>query len=189
MWQGYVKKMTVMNEQQRKVIRTLKGLEKNDFSTGVEIPVMDEQNLKVGSLKPVDCRLANDEEIVNSLSDWRVRFKQFFFTQFEVTNERTRSRLNNVVIQDDTRILFLIVDATGKVVGHVGARNITLDSVELDNIIRGQRGGGPKLIVLSAINLIGWIYRTLDIKKFNSRVLADNFRVRSVMGCNRRLRA
>lgn len=171
-----------MNERQRKVIRTLKGLRANDFPTGfaTEIPVINDQNVKVGLLAPINRHLANDVAIVNSLADWRRRFKRFFFTQFEVTSARTQNWLNEIVVKDDTRILFLIKDATDKLTGHVGAANISGDSAELDNFIRGERGGDPKLMLLSGLSLIGWLYGTLKIEKIYARVIANNFRTLSV---------
>ncbi|MDT7540751.1 MAG: hypothetical protein QOE33_655 [Acidobacteriota bacterium] len=174
--------MSAINEYQRKVIRTLKGLETKDdqLDFDTEIPVVNDQNVKIGLLRPIDCRLANDTEIINSLTAWRRRFERFFFTQFEVSDERTKSWLNNVVIKDDTRILFLVLDATGKGTGNLGACSITSDSAELDNFIRGERGGDPKLMLLSGLSLIGWIYRVLNIRKISARVLANNLRTLSV---------
>jgi hypothetical protein len=171
-----------INEQQRKIIRTLKGLRANDFPTGfaAEIPVINDQNAKIGLLTPIDHHLANDEEIANSLADWRRRFKRFFFTQFEVTSERTKTWLNEIVVKDDTRILFIIKDATNQITGHVGACHISEDRAELDNFIRGKRGGDPKLMLLSGLSLIGWLYGTLEIKNIYARVIANNFRTLSV---------
>ena len=171
-----------MDEHQRNIIRTLKGLETTDVRPGfdTEIPVVNDKDVEVGFLKPLDRHLANNEEIVNSLTNWRRRFNRFFFTQFEATSERTRTWLNDVVIKDDTRLLFLITDATNKLIGQIGACNINGDSAELDNVIRGQRGGGPNLVLLSGMSLIGWIYGVLNIKKINARVLANNFRTLAV---------
>lgn len=134
----------------------------------------------MGLLKPLANQLANDEEIVNSLAAWRRRFNRFFFTQFEVTSERTKGWLNDVVIKDDTRILFLITDATNRLNGHVGACNISGDRAELDNFIRGERGGDPKLMVLSGLRLIGWLYGVLHIRKISARVFANNIKTLSV---------
>lgn len=170
------------NKHQRKIIRTMKGLETNHAGTVIdkEIPVIGDKNLLVGLLKPLDYHLANNEEVVDSLSAWRRRFKRFFFSQFDVTSERTRSWLNDAVIKDDTRILFLITDTTNKLIGHVGACHISGEAAELDNFIRGERGGDPRVMLLSGLSLIGWMYRVLNIRKIYARVLADNYRTLSV---------
>lgn len=171
-----------MNELNRGVIRTLKGLETGGSATGFDtgIPVITAHDVKIGSLKPINRQLAGDAEIISSLTNWRQRFKRFFFTQFEATDERTRSWLNDVVIKDDTRILFLIMNAENRPTGHVGACNITGDSAELDNFIRGERGGDPKLMLLSGLSLIGWLYGALNIRQISARVIANNVRTLSV---------
>jgi len=174
--------MSEMSEYQRSVIRTCKGLEANDSGAGfeTEIAVVNEKNERIGSLRPLDCHLADDEGVVNSLTVWRRRFGRFFFTQFEPTDERTKSWLNNVVLKDDTRLLFLVKDAAGRPVGNLGACSITGESAELDNFIRGERGGDPKLMLLSGLSLVGWIYGALNIEKIHARVIANNFRTLSV---------
>lgn len=177
-----------ITEHQRKIIRTLKGLDANGTGADldVELSVLNDAASKVGSLRPLSRRLANDEEIVNKLAAWRRRFSRFFFTQFEVSGERTRSWLNDAIVKDDTRILFLISDATNKLIGHIGARGIGEDSAEFDNFMRGERGGDPRVMLLSAVRLIGWMYAALHVRNFYGRVLADNHRTLAVyeaIGC------
>ena len=164
----------MINEHQRKVIRSLKGIEEEYFSR--EIPIINDRNITIGSLRPIDNKLSNDEGIISSLTRWRQMFMRYFLTQFEATNERTMAWLKNVVIKDDTRILFLIMDETNRVIGNFGICNISRDSVELDNLIRGERGGDPKLVFFSEVSLIYWIYKTLDIDNIYLHVFSNNLR-------------
>ena len=164
----------MINEHQRKVIRSLKGIEEEYFSR--EIPIINDRNITIGSLRPIDNKISNDEGIISSLTRWRQMFMRYFLTQFEATNERTMAWLKNVVIKDDTRILFLIMDETNRVIGNFGICNISRDSVELDNLIRGERGGDPKLVFFSEVSLIYWIYKTLDIDNIYLHVFSNNLR-------------
>ncbi len=164
----------MINEHQRKVIRSLKGIEEGYFSR--EIPIINDRNITIGSLRPIDNKLSNDESIISSLTRWRQMFMRYFLTQFEATNERTMAWLKNVVIKDDTRILFLIMDETNRAIGNFGICNISRDSVELDNLIRGERGGDPKLVFFSEVSLIYWIYKTLDIDNIYLHVFSNNLR-------------
>ena len=164
----------MINEHQRKVIRSLKGIEEEYFSR--EIPIINDRNITIGSLRPIDNKLSNDESIISSLTRWRQMFMRYFLTQFEATNERTMAWLKNVVIKDDTRILFLIMDETNRAIGNFGICNISRDSVELDNLIRGERGGDPKLVFFSEVSLIYWIYKTLDIDNIYLHVFSNNLR-------------
>ena len=178
----------VITGQQRKIIRTLKGLNTDNNGAGhdVELSVLNDAATKVGSLRPLSQRLANDEELVDKLAAWRRRFGRFFFTQFEVTAVGTRVWLNDAIVKDDSRILFLIADATNRLIGHLGACGIGEDTAEFDNFIRGERGGDPRVMLLSAVRMIGWMYAALHIRNFYGRVLADNYRTLAVyeaIGC------
>lgn len=162
------------NEHQRKVIRSLKGLEEGYFAK--EIPVINDRNITIGSLRPIDNKLSNNEVIISSLTRWRQMFMCYFFTQFEATNERTRTWLNNIVIKDDTRILFLITDKTNRAIGNFGVCNISGDSAELDNLIRGEIGGDRKLVYYSELSLIYWIFKSLEVNTLYFRLFTNNFR-------------
>lgn len=171
--------MGQMTGRQRRIVRALKGLEPEGLSliSNPSIPIIDGEGSRIGSLQPLDRRLADDEEIIASLTRWRRRAGRFFFTRFEPSDERTRGWLDRVVLADDTRILFLVTDAEGRPVGNLGACNVTEDGAELDNYIRGERGGDPRLMLLSGLSLAGWLYAALNVEKIHSRVLADNSRV------------
>jgi len=162
----------MINEHQKKVIRSLKGLEEGYF--GREIPIINDRNITIGSLRPIDSKLSNDEVIISSLARWRQIFMHYFLTQFEATNERTRKWLSNVVIKDNTRILFLIMDGINRAVGNLGICNISRDSAEIDNLIRGEGGGDPKLVFFSEVSLIYWIYNTFSINNIYLHVFSNN---------------
>jgi RimJ/RimL family protein N-acetyltransferase len=168
-----------LTERQRKVIRALKGLDAPADSAPTPrapIPISKDGVGRIGSLAPLDRSLAGDEEVVEAITRWRRRFGRFFFTQFEATEERTRSWLERVVLPDDARILFLIKDDSGAPVGHLGVCHITRASAELDNYIRGRRGGDPKLMLFAGLSLIGWAYAALGVRHVTARVYADNHR-------------
>ena len=168
-----------LTEQQRKIVRALKGLDGPADSARkphAPIPVSKDGVGRIGSLTPLDRALARDEEVVDAITRWRRRFGRFFFTQFEATNERTRAWLERVVLPDDARILFLIRDDSGAPVGHLGVCRITGASAELDNYIRGRRGGDPKLMLFAGLSLIGWVYAALGVGRVTARVYADNHR-------------
>lgn len=164
----------MINKYQRKVIRSLKNLDQGDFDK--EIPIISDKKAIIGFLKPVDAKLSDNEEVTGSLTRWRRMFKRYFLTQFHATNERTKLWLNNVVIKDDSRCLFLITDETNRSIGNFGICNITSDSAELDNLIRGERGGHPKLIFFSEVSLINWMYKTLGVNDIYLHVFSNNLR-------------
>jgi RimJ/RimL family protein N-acetyltransferase len=177
MSQGVISACEELGERQRRMIRALKGLEGGaDCVPFAPVRVSKDGAGLIGSMTPIDRALACDEQVVDALTRWRRRFGRFFLTQFEPTNERTRSWLERVVLPDDSRILFLIKDDAGELVGHLGVCNVTRESAELDNYMRGRRGGDPKLMLFAGLSLIGWVYGVLGIERMTARVLANNHR-------------
>lgn len=163
--------MNIIDKQN--IIRHLKNIEVGDLNS-CDIPIKKDNGLLIGYLRPIGNMLIHDELVINSLTRWRQKFMKYFLTQFEATNQRTSSWLQNIVLEDDTRILFLIVDNTGKAIGNFGVSNITESSAELDNLIRGEKGGDSQLIFFSEISLMLWLYNTLEIKDIYLHVLSNN---------------
>ena len=159
--------------EQIKLIRQLKGLDPILIDS-YQIPIVNELQQIIGYLKPVDKYFTENFQVINSLTNWRNKYMHFFLTQFQATNERTKSWLENIVLSQDTRIFFLILDETQKIIGNFGICNITKQSAELDNLIRGEKGGYPKLIYYSELTLINWIYNKLGIDNIYLHVLTHN---------------
>lgn len=158
---------------QKTIIRQLKGLEEGILNSFYISIIKDEGSL-IGKLVPINTKLANDNSIINNLRKWREKYMKYFLTQFVPTNERTQLWLNNSVLLDDTRILFLIQDEEDKTIGNFGICNIREKEAELDNLIRGEKGGDQKLIFYAEISLMHWIYKNLGIEDIYLHVFSNN---------------
>jgi RimJ/RimL family protein N-acetyltransferase len=99
---------------------------------------------------------------------------KFFLTQFTPSIERTEKWLKEIVIPSKDRILFLIYTLEGNIVGNFGICNINYDDVELDNLIRGEKGGDPQLIYYSEISLLNWIFSQLNVQSVILHVFSNN---------------
>ena len=159
-----------MNEQLRKEYwsRIVEG------NVPLVIPINDDNGAEIGVLRPITKMHLQSNDVIEKMTNWRNQYKTFFLTQFNATPERTRRWLEEVVLKDNTRLLFLIFTPT-KLVGHYGFKKLSPDSVEIDNLIRGEVGGHPKLIYYAEISLIKWLFTTFEVKKIYGFALADNF--------------
>jgi RimJ/RimL family protein N-acetyltransferase len=157
------------------IIRQLKKIDVGDLNS-YSIPVYKDDSSLIGWLQPINTTLARDEQIIASLTCWRQKFMKYFLTQFQANSQRTSLWLHNVVLASDARILFLILDDSGKAIGNFGVSNITKDSAELDNLIRGEKGGDNQLIFFSEIALMKWLYRRLEITNIYLHVFSNNIR-------------
>jgi RimJ/RimL family protein N-acetyltransferase len=157
--------------KQGAIVRLLKRLEPTSRRT---LPILDEGHRPMGALRPLDVETPADAAIVLALTTWRKLYARNFMTQFEPTPERTRRWLEEVVLPDDRRLLFLLMDLEGRAIGNYGVCNITEKAVELDNFIRGEHGGGKTYARCADVALTAWAFRRLGVDRVHLRVFATN---------------
>lgn len=138
-----------------------------------EIVILDDNEVEIGTMRPLTKLDLKDNEIIECLTRWRNQNMHSFLTQFVATNERTINWLENVVFKSEGQMLFIIHNGE-KVVGHLGFKNLIDKEAMLDNSIRGERGGHPKLFVQAHKALITWMIKSLGIESIIGIVLADN---------------
>jgi RimJ/RimL family protein N-acetyltransferase len=127
-------------------------------------------------LRPVstrsDCLNPRD---IRLLTEWRNRFVKSFLTEFEANESRTAEWLMKTVGPDDTRILFMVDDASGRTVGYMGLAFIDWEKMtgEADAIVRGE-ASAPGLMTRSLRALMDWALAQLGLKTLGVRVRSDN---------------
>jgi len=147
---------------------------KKQTSSTLSIPVYDENEVCIGRLMLLKDKDVNNEFYIDSLTNWREKFMKYFLTQFEASINRTRAWLIKTVIPSNNRLLFLIFDENNRLVGNIGLANIEDNKCELDNLIRGERGGHPRLIYYSEIALLKWIFFEKSLNFVNLHVFSNN---------------
>ena len=147
---------------------------KNNTSEKFSIAIKDNNDKAIGSLVLVQKRDANNTIILDALTRWRKKYMKYFLTQFNASTNRTKSWLENIVIPSTDRLLFLILDEDNNLIGNFGIADILFDRCELDNLIRGEKGGHPKLIYFSELSLLKWLFLEKNVKRVNLHVFANN---------------
>ena len=153
-WKNYWKK--VISDEERLVI---------DVSTY--------DGISIGQLFPLTEKSLDNDFIINALTSWRKKYIKFFFTEFEPKNLRTIAWLEKTVLKNDNQMLFLIY-CEGCLIGQYGFKNLTEKTVLMDNLIRGETGGHPKLIERSMMALISWLFMNFNIDNVTGSILSDN---------------
>jgi RimJ/RimL family protein N-acetyltransferase len=130
----------------------------------------------IALLRPVatDPRFVNRAD-VEALTNWRNKYGGVFLTEFNATAEQTTHWLTKMVGPDDTRILFMIDDLTGRTFGYMGIAFIdwAKNYVEADAIVRGDSApAGAMTACLKA--LLGWAKNGLGLENIRVRVRSDN---------------
>jgi perosamine synthetase len=129
-----------------------------------------------GFLLPVSQYHSEDEALLECLTRWRNENVEVYPTQFQATIESTRSWILNRLVMVEDRILFLVVDAKGSVVGHMGFNGCHNDKLlfEIDNVVRGNQSAEKGLFSKAMQCLIEWARKTINVEGFFLRVMDDN---------------
>jgi RimJ/RimL family protein N-acetyltransferase len=140
---------------------------------GLSVPV---GNPVEAILRPVATRAAalNPNDI-RVLTDWRNRFVNAFLGEFEANEARTARWLTEAVAADDSRILFMLDDPTGRTFGYMGLAFIDWESLsgEADAIVRGL-DCAPGLMTRALRTLLSWARAQLGLRMLGVRVRSDN---------------
>jgi len=116
-------------------------------------------------------------ELAAMMAKWRRNNPQGFATRFRVTDEGTLTYLQEQVIDNPQRVLFLIMDEDDRPVGNLGfVRSKVLGlPTELDNGVRGEPA--PRGLMRSAfIALLGWMADNISMDPVVFRVMGSNHR-------------
>ncbi len=129
-----------------------------------------------GRLIPICALNAASDELIRKLALWRKENARAFPTQFTVTVPGTASWIRKGILGVEDRILFLVEDAKGVAVGHIGFANCINDSMdmEIDNVVRGRSNIGPGIMTAALRTLIDWAREKFHPLSISLRVFNDN---------------
>lgn len=131
----------------------------------------------VARLVPVGHSHVADQRLIATLAHWREVNMHVYPTQFTVTIDGTAAWLRDLVLAVSDRIMFLVLDDDGRLLGHCGlAEASTRDRLRLENVVRGP--GGPPGVMFAAVRaLLRWVQVNLGADTVYARPATDNERV------------
>lgn len=139
-----------------------------------KIILFDNDGLKVAELHPLSLKsMLGIEEILTYLTEWRNKSMRYFFTGFIATPDRTLNWLKSSVLKSNSKILYLVY-ADEKPIGHFGLANVTPKKAELDNAIRGEKGGHPDLFKFIEFVLLDIAFNHLNVQKVEGKLFSNN---------------
>jgi RimJ/RimL family protein N-acetyltransferase len=141
------------------------------------LPVYNENNHIVVYLRPITSNyLETIPNCVTLMSRWRIENPTIGTGTFTVTNERTKRWLDNFVVNNNNRIIFLIVDFKGTYLGHIGyaAFQHDIKTAEIDSVLRGEKDVIPGLMQFCMNAMIKWGKQVLMLNEITLKVFFDN---------------
>lgn len=150
-----------------------------EFSSSwiMSIPIRPtEITTTLGHLLPVNMSFLENQEFLERMTSWRSENQHAYLGRFQPTADKTRSWLDSMVLQNQSRLLFLVADRNGCLIGHMGlAVNTKKGSIEIDNVVRGE-AQSPGLMSDALLALEKFAESELTLEKLSLRVLASNDR-------------
>lgn len=148
-----------------------------EFSSAIEeeIPIRNGQGDILGKLHRITLTDISNTALISELTAWRNSNQRFFLTQFEATESRTARWLQDTVISDSSRAMYLVQTELNVNVGHLGVIKLNSDSPELDNMIRGLSAGHPKIMYWAEIALVNSLFSRSNATEICGHVLSNNW--------------
>lgn len=143
----------------------------------VLVPILDAEEHTIGFLHPITADFKTTiAGCVELLSSWRAENPTLSPTRFHVTHEGTERWINNLIINNDQRILFMIEDISGNYIGHMGFAgfNYAAQSADVDLVLRGKKNTAYGLMEHSIRALVRWGRQELELEHIGLDVLWDN---------------
>lgn len=103
---------------------------------------------------------ASDDVMIELLAKWR-REAVEMHNLFEVTFEGTKKWFRELVLDVPDRVLFLVLDGSGRRIGHMGFADAFNEELEFDLIIRGVKGISLGIMTVAAETLFDWASREI----------------------------
>ena len=141
------------------------------------LPVLDDRGELAGFLRPITWDYRDTMEGLGELlSRWRNENPLLSASPFKATAEGTEAWLDKQVLAREDRILFLISEKNGRLVGHIGFSSFNYEEkgCEVDAVLRGEKNGCPGIMTHSLKALIRWGLDALKLEKISLRVLSHN---------------
>lgn len=140
------------------------------------IPIYNIDEL-VGFLIPVTFFYKEtNPEYISLFSKWRRDNPEGFATIFDINDKRTEFWLDNILLNREDRILFVINTLKGEHIGHLGYSSFNFEerNCEIDNVVRGVKGVQKGIMSCAMNTLIRWGKSRLSLEDIYLRVLSDN---------------
>ena len=163
---------TIFRTGVKKTFSFLKDTTRFDDLFAKGIPLKNDE----GFLVPISELHAVDESLIKDMSKWRSDNSYVYPTQFTVTEEGTKKWLRSQVLDNPSRILFLLVDNFSNRIGHLGYANCLNDNaeMEIDNVVRGVGNICPGIMTNAMQVLLDWADEKLLPRKIYLKVFDDN---------------
>ena len=141
------------------------------MSRSIQFPDLDFEGFYLVPLSKVHL---DDNNLISELMYWRSKHLYAYLDRTEPTWVSTKNWLDRYVVNNQNRVLFLVIDKFGTRHGHLGIWLRENGVFELDNVLKSPESNSPRLFSASVEVLSNWINELLNLQNLKLRVLKSN---------------
>ncbi len=110
------------------------------------------------------------------LSVWRNENPTISTGTFVASKERTEKWLDELVIDRDDRLLFMVTSLESEPYGHIGFSNFDYSELsgEIDSVLKGVKDAPKGIMNFASQTLIAWGQEVVRMKEITLSVYSDN---------------
>lgn len=125
-------------------------------------------------LKLVD----ESDETINLLYAWRKKYRKMFATDFRMSKEKTRNWVKKIILENPTRILFIIYVDNQKI-GSIGTAvyNDKTNTANLDTMMKDPHFTYPGIMMVVEKVYLKWMFDGLKLSKITGFLFSDNVKM------------
>ncbi|MDR1508968.1 MAG: hypothetical protein LBS53_04975 [Synergistaceae bacterium] len=152
-------------------MRAMKGL---NGGKGAVFPIRLDDMSVVGYMRAIDASILDDGDLIARMAEARTRYKTCFLTQFDVTPRNKREWLENDILENDRRLLFLVEAGDHTIVGQDGFTLLDGGVFSLDGTMRWLKYGHRDLYVRCGVERAAICFFQLGGRLSTTEVFKDN---------------
>lgn len=127
-------------------------------------------------LIPVGPWILQDRDLIEKLADWRWQNRFSFFAQFPRSFEGMYEYLDERIIDDPHRLLFMIASPSMEPIGHVGMVQRTAFQWEVDAVMKSPECRVSGVMHDAIESMMSWARHAFESREFILRVVSTNDR-------------
>lgn len=140
--------------------------------------VTDKEEKVCAYLIPVTELIFEYPSVIEKLIEWRRDNPSVSNNYFEVTREGTENWLKKVILEDDKKIFFIIVDKEGVPIGQMGISNLNEEEYSgfVYAVIKGDKTAPKGIMEYCLYAMLQWGQDELQLRRFYLDVQETNER-------------
>ena len=140
----------------------------------LSVPINERSGAELCRLVPVGPWILKRPQLIKKMNRWRNTNLRFYMKQNEVSIDDTQNFIMEKVHGNSPSLLFLIRNNQNNYIGQISYSNFMGDTVQLDNIVLGEKSESINLMNQVELQSIAWVKQNFGVNTVKTYVLSYN---------------